>query len=343
MNYSRLNDVKFWITRMVIPIVALLGTTIIMIVIVHSTQKSNSDQIVISELPNGDYDTTYVEDATSYEKYLELENTDWESVEDPLEEFTTVTVDSALTTSSFVESYTSFTEQHNSNVSMSDKEKIMLSEDAAWELISDGLYTSYPTGNFMDNRDTLLTIQQRNTSTIKVKCWYWEDPTDDSNFSKVTVLKVFAVNKGIASLFKHAFEDIYNDPSQPIINIGDYGMGTWVIRGKNHNNSARMSTHSLGCCIDINPSTASFCVNGKWYGNAYGQRAMSEEIWEQLPECHKKYHVLYNGSPIVEIFKSYGFVWGGDWASGTDPMHLSWIGEGPNTREKGQANYLARL
>lgn len=310
----------------------------------HYVEANNTDKLIVSELPNGNYDSSYYEDPEAYEELLASESIDWETfAADPLEEFTTVSVDSALTTANFVESSTSFHDSAKANINISDADKIMLSEDDAWKLISDGLYSGYPSGNFLENKDTLLKIQQRNTKTIKVKVWYWEDPSDETNFNKVTAIKTFAVNSSIASLFEHAFEDIYNDPSQPVINIADGGMGTWVIRGKNHNNYARMSTHSLGCCIDINPGTGSFYVNGKWYGNAYGQRAMSKEIWEELPECHKKYHVLYAGSPIVEIFKAYGFVWGGDWQSGTDPMHLSWIGEGSNTRSKGQANYTSRL
>lgn len=311
---------------------------------VSKMYPSQDSTITVSEIPNDNYDKSYYEDASGFEELEELENTDWETfTADPLEQFTTVSVDSALTSASFVESTSKFHEVVSKYRDASDKEKIMLPENEAWSLISNGLYTSYPSGNFLDNKETLLRIQQKNTQTIRVKVWYWEDPSDDTNFNKVTCEKVFAVNSSIASLFEHAFADIYADPSKPVINLADSGMGTWVIRGKNHNDYARMSTHALGCCIDINPGTGSFYVNGKWYGNAYGQRAMSKAIWEELPECHKKYHVLYDGSPVVEIFKSYGFVWGGDWESGTDSMHLSWIGEGSNTRQKGQANYLSRV
>lgn len=320
-------------------LVCILGGSI-----AYVESNKQSDTFLISELPNGNYDKSYREDPEAFEEYEELFSTDWEHfAADPYEEFTTVTVDSALTTANFVDSCTSFTDSHVASVNASDSEIIMLDENEAWKLISDGLYSGYPSGNFLDNKETLQQIQMRNTKTITVKVWYWKDPDDDTNFEKVTASKTFAVNSAIAPLFEHAFEDIYNNPDKPVINIADKGMGTWVIRGKNHNNYARMSTHSLGCCIDINPGTGSFYVNGKWYGNAYGQRTMSKEIWEELPECHKKYHVLYAGSPIVETFKSYGFVWGGDWSSGTDPMHLSWIGEGSNTRSKGQANYKDRL
>lgn len=316
---------------------------------IANKQEDNGTIAVDIEMPKG-YDHGYTEDIQDYENLMAMEDIDWETYKaDPLEKYTTVTVDDSIVNASFMDTTTSFHDNSSSTskfkteaMSMSDEEKIMLSENEAWKLISGGLYQGYPSGNFMDNKLTLTKIRNNNTKTITVKCWYWEDPSDDTNFNKVTKTKVFAVNASIASLFEHAFEDIYNDPSKPILNLGDGGMGTWVIRGKNHNPYARMSTHSLGCCIDINPSTGSFYVNGKWYGNAYGQNTMSKAIWNQLPECHKKYHVLYDGCPIVEIFKSYGFVWGGDWHSSKDCMHLSWIGEGSNTRAQGQQLYSER-
>lgn len=330
---------NFWIeypTKCLYYIGCVSGVLLVLVLLITLVGSETPEDIIAVEaqMPEG-YSPDYFEDPKAYEELEEFKQIDWETFEaDPTEKFTTVNI-----SSDFADCHVPSSKISLSYLTASDTELIMLPEDEAWVAISNGIYQEYPQGNFLSNKTKLYRIRNTYTKTITVKCWYWEDPSADTNFNKITTTRTFAVNRGIAQLFEHAFEDIYNHPSKPVINIADRGMGTWVIRGKNHNDYARMSTHALGCCIDINPSTGSFYVNKKWYGNGYKQNPMPKKLWEQLPECHKKYHVLYDGSPIVNIFKSYGFVWGGDWKSTPDPMHLSWIGEGSDTRKQGQKNY----
>lgn len=317
--------------------VAFILMVLIAVFIFHKKETASAG-IVFQ--PPDHWSINYTENVTDYNKVFSEQEVNWSTVLPEDDSFTTVTINESEVGATFVSiadktSIASMTEH--------DRELAQLTENEAWTYISNGLFTEYPTTSFSANVDKLRKLQQSNTKTITVKCWYWEDPKDDTNMSKVSKTKTFAVNSSVACLFEHAFEDIYNDPAQPVLNLGDTGMGTWVLRGKNHDSSRTMSSHSLGCAIDINPSTGSFYVNGTWYGNAYGQKAMPESIWMQLPECHKKYHVLYDGSPIVVIFKSYGFCWGGDWTSGTDSMHLSFIGDGSSARAKGIQNYADRL
>lgn len=62
------------------------------------------------------------------------------------------------------------------------------------------------------------------------------------------------------------------------------------------------SLHSWGIAIDINPGRNPYQV-GNW----------------GAPETDIP-------GPIIDIFKKYGYAWGGDWAGERDPMHFEWYG-----------------
>ncbi len=278
------------------------------------------------------YSPDYYEDKSGYETQFRKDY-DWTKVA-PDVEYTFSTTDLPAT-------YFQTTEQSAVTLryqTAADIAIAQLDDSTAWKVCSDGVFDSYPTVSYGSIKGSLEQIKQDHTCTVTVKCWYWANPGDETDMRKVTVTKTFAVNESLADMFEHIFADIYAHPSQPVINIADGGMGTWVLRGKNHDSSRTMSAHSLGTAIDINPSTGSFYINGKWYGNAYNQEPMPTELWVQLPEIHDKYHVLYEDSPIVKIFKAYGWYWGGDWSSGKDPMHLAFLGDGSTARQTGMKN-----
>ncbi|MCM1215036.1 MAG: M15 family metallopeptidase [Lachnospiraceae bacterium] len=326
----------------------LIGIVAASVIVVPSVMLYKKTHTVYSPLSGIEipvnWDSNYVENIEDYEQQFIYDDVAWSSVAPEDEErFAAVTIDAELPPAEFAFAADGYASVSVHSQTATDKEIALMSENEAWEYVTNGLWSEYPKSSFKENKSKLVELQQTNTETITVKVWYWANPEDDSDMRKVTKTKMFAVNSKLAETFIHIFDDIYNDPSKPIINLADSAMGTWVLRGKNHNDSRTMSGHSLGTTIDINPSTGSFNVNGTWYGNAYGQKAMPEYIWKQLPESHDKYHVLYNGCPIVEIFKSYGFYWGGDWKSGTDSMHLAYLGDGGSAREAGIQNYKDRI
>lgn len=326
MNPSLENNDRKVLFISAICLSAILLLTLITVGIVSSKESVTN---LSFEYPSH-WDDNYVEIAEDYNSIFE-----GAVVEDF---YTQQDFDAVNDSANLRVSYTS----SSSARTLSDREIAQLDENEAWAYISNGTWDSYPTTSYAQNQSKLVGLRNSNTETITVKVWYWANPNDAGDLSKITVTKTFAVNSKLADVFTHIFEDIYNDQSQPVINIADKGMGTWVLRGKNHNSLNTMSSHALGCAIDINPSTGSFKLNGKWYGNGYNHARMSYSTWQQLPECHTKYHVLYDGCPIVEIFKSYGFYWGGDWSQTPDCMHLAYIGDGSKARATGIANYNSR-
>jgi len=69
------------------------------------------------------------------------------------------------------------------------------------------------------------------------------------------------------------------------------------------------SEHSHGVAIDIN-----------WSYNP--------QIWPAGPNRFEggpyDHFTIKRDSSVVRIFKEYGWQWGGDWRSTSDPMHFQW-------------------
>lgn len=227
---------------------------------------------------------------------------------------------------------------YNYNTSMSDLELIQLSDSEAWNLLTGGAFTDYVTEPFYQVESTLHDVHSKYSKKITVPCWYWANPSDASDLTKVQSSIDLDVNVAIADMVVNIFNDIYNHPSKPVINIRD--VGSWAVRAKNHNPNNRPSAHSIGAAIDINPTTGSVAVNGVQYGNGYGDTKMPTDIWNSLPEDHTKYHIMYVDSPIVQTFKAYGWYWGGEWNSTPDAQHFGYLGDGSRSRETGYQNYL---
>lgn len=74
-------------------------------------------------------------------------------------------------------------------------------------------------------------------------------------------------------------------------------------------NYKQISNHALGCAIDLNPVQNPFVKRGiKSPYNAYYER--------------DSLGVILNDGKVVQIFKSFGWSWGGDWRSVQDYQHF---------------------
>ena len=84
-------------------------------------------------------------------------------------------------------------------------------------------------------------------------------------------------------------------------------------------NSNKLSKHSLGLAIDINPR-----INP--YITSYGIAPANSRAYRvrEISKCKGKYkdYMIHRGDKVYKIFKKYGFSWGGDWKHSKDYQHF---------------------
>lgn len=138
------------------------------------------------------------------------------------------------------------------------------------------------------------------------------------------------VNKDIAEKVVKIFYELYLEkyPIQRMQLIDDYDADDNV--SMEHNNtsgfnfrkvegSSNLSKHAYGLAIDINPRINPYIVGSKISppnGKAYVQRDPS------LCKGKYKYNMIRKGDVAYNIFKKYGFTWGGEWYSCKDYQHF---------------------
>lgn len=87
-------------------------------------------------------------------------------------------------------------------------------------------------------------------------------------------------------------------------------------------NSNKLSNHSLGLAIDINPR-----INP--YITSYGIAPANSKVYKvrEVSKCRGKYknYMIHRGDKVYKIFKKYGFSWGGDWKNSKDYQHFEAI------------------
>ncbi len=125
---------------------------------------------------------------------------------------------------------------------------------------------------------------------------------------KIESTKKLTVNSALAEDTMAIFEEIFELPQQyPIKSVGGY---TW-----RNTSGGRLSQHSFGTCIDINP-------NENYYVSIKGA-IWSGSYWKPGEDPYS----ITPGDGIIEIFAKYGWGWGGNsWPSSRDYMHFTYLG-----------------
>ena len=176
-------------------------------------------------------------------------------------------------------------------------------------------YTRGQDGVRDDNRVKYITGSTNRVSTYKTSSGYvWSNgqvggiPVQIDNIqincwtsSGTTTVKTLQVNTKLANLVKKMFEEIYNDPSHPVID---------VIGG--FRSPDGYPGHPFGVAIDINPDQNPM-------PGSYGSMA------NYKPGVDAR--SMDNNHPIVKIIRDkYGWAWGGDFSGTKDYMHFSFWG-----------------
>lgn len=146
------------------------------------------------------------------------------------------------------------------------------------------------------------TLKDGYISTVKVDIVditvpVWTGSYGSQKASTVTL----QVNAKLKDVIKTMYEDIYNDPSKPVIN------STHCFR-----NEQDYPGHAFGAAVDINPDQNP--MNGR-YGDMDNYDPKNNKL--SMDKNH----------PIVKIIRDkYGWDWGGDWSDDKDYMHFSFMG-----------------
>lgn len=152
------------------------------------------------------------------------------------------------------------------------------------------------------------------------------------NFAGETKIGTLVVHKKIAKKTAQIFYELYQIkyPIQRINMIDKYGADDMKSMEANNTSafnyrliagSNQLSNHGKGLAIDINPRINP-CVrkgkvepaNGKVYKN------------RNVKKCKGKYkkYMIHKNDKVYNIFKKYGFSWGGDWKSLKDYQHFEY-------------------
>ena len=151
------------------------------------------------------------------------------------------------------------------------------------------------------------TKEQADANMIDITIDVW---SVDKSGNKYSAKKTLTVNKFLADDIKNIFSEIYNHESQfPVKSIGGYSWRNTAF--------GKVSQHSYGTCIDINPDENYYCYSEDG-------SAITGSHW-------KPYEDIYSITPdgiVVSTFLKYGWVWGGSWnGSVRDYMHFSYLGK----------------
>jgi len=151
------------------------------------------------------------------------------------------------------------------------------------------------------------------------------------DFRGSEVMGELIVHKDVAHEMTVIFEALYNDryPIKKMRLVSDYKGSDWqsiesgntsAFNCRAATGSKKWSKHSYGKAIDINPIENPY-ISRKGYISHKASLKYKKRVHKNSTYADKA--VLLKNDKAVEIFKKYGWKWGGDWSGVKDYQHFS--------------------
>ena len=151
------------------------------------------------------------------------------------------------------------------------------------------------------------------------------------DFRGKTVMGEMIVHKEVSSEVLEMFDTLY-DIGYPIHKmelVSNYKGNDWqsieadntsAFNCRNATGSKKWSKHSYGKAIDINPIENPY-ISRKGYISHKASLVYRKRLHQKSTYADKA--VLVKGDKTIQIFKKYGWKWGGDWSGVKDYQHFS--------------------
>lgn len=151
------------------------------------------------------------------------------------------------------------------------------------------------------------------------------------DFSGVEMVGEIIVHKEVSVEVTEIFKALYHKgyPIHKMKLVSDYKGNDWksiesdntsAFNCRSATGSKKWSKHSYGKAIDINPLENPY-ISRKGYISHKASATYRKREHKNSTYADKA--ILLNNDKAVEIFKKYGWKWGGDWSGVKDYQHFS--------------------
>ncbi|MCO4846007.1 MAG: M15 family metallopeptidase [Sulfurovum sp.] len=151
------------------------------------------------------------------------------------------------------------------------------------------------------------------------------------NFNGKDVMGEIIVHKEVSAEVTEIFEVLYEEgyPINKMRLVSDYKGNDWqsiesdntsAFNCRTATGSKKWSKHSYGKAIDINPIENPY-ISRKGYISHKASTTYRKRVHKNSTHVDKA--VLLKNDNAVQIFKKYGWKWGGDWTGVKDYQHFS--------------------